>query len=74
MFPDPLHPAVVHLPIALAVVVPLLAAGCLFAIRSGAPPARAWLAVVFFQALLAGSAWLAVDTGGDQYDRGTGIR
>ena len=58
MLPDPLHPAVVHLPIALAVLVPLLAAGGLLAIRSGFLPARAWLAVALVQALLAGSAAL----------------
>src|SRR5262245_19236195 len=69
MFPDPIHPAVVHLPIALAVVVPLFAFGGLFAIRSGYLPARAWLAVVVLQVLLAGSAWLAMETGEDQYDR-----
>jgi len=69
MFPDPLHPVVVHLPIALAVVVPLFAVGGWLAIRSGYLPARAWLAAVVLQVLLAGSAWIAVDTGGDQYDR-----
>src|SRR5262245_23042680 len=69
MLPDPLHPAVVHLPIALAVIVPLIAIGGLAAIRIGSLPQRAWLAAVLLQALLAGSAWLAVHTGGDQYDR-----
>lgn len=67
--PDPLHPAVVHLPIALAVIVPLLAVGVLFAIRSGFLPARTWLVLVLLQALLAGSAWVAVETGEDQEER-----
>jgi uncharacterized membrane protein len=69
MLPDPLHPAVVHLPIALALVVPLFAAAGVLAIRSGFLPARAWLAVVLLQALLAGSAWVAVETGEDQAER-----
>ena len=42
MLPDPLHPAVVHLPIALAVLTPLLALLTLLACRRGVLPARAW--------------------------------
>jgi hypothetical protein len=61
-FPDPLHPAVVHLPIALAVLMPLLAAAWIAAIAKGFLPARAWLAVVVLQVLLGASAWLAVET------------
>ena len=41
--PDPLHPAVVHLPIALAVLIPVLAAAFVLAIATGRLPARAWL-------------------------------
>jgi len=40
--PSPLHPAVVHLPIALAVLVPAFAVAALWAIRRGARPLRAW--------------------------------
>jgi uncharacterized membrane protein len=63
MLPEPLHPAVVHLPIALAVLSPLAAIGALVAIRAGWLPRRVWVAVVALHALLAGSAWLAVETG-----------
>jgi hypothetical protein len=38
---DPLRPAVVHLPIALTLLVPVFAVGALWAIRRGAVPARA---------------------------------
>ena len=69
MLPDPLHPAVVHVPIGLSVVVPLIAAGVLLAIRRNALPARAWTLVVALQVVLAGSAWLARETGEDQHDR-----
>src|SRR5262245_17612151 len=69
MLPDPLHPAVVHLPIALAALIPLLAVLALIAISRGWLPARAWAAVVLLQALLVGSAWLAHETGEDQEER-----
>jgi len=68
MLPEPLHPAVVHLPIALAVLAPLAAVGALVAIRAGWLPRRVWVAVVALHALLAGSAWLAVGTGESQED------
>jgi uncharacterized membrane protein len=69
MLPDPLHPAVVHLPIALAVLLPLLALGALLAIRGGWLPARAWTGVVLLQLLLVGSSWLAVETGEREEER-----
>lgn len=69
MLPDPLHPAVVHFPIALAILVPLLAALVLGAIRGGIVPARGWLVVVLAQFLFAGSAWFAAETGEDQEER-----
>src|SRR5512134_3400045 len=42
MLPDPLHPAVVHFPIVLMILLPLAAAGALWAIRRGVGPAKAW--------------------------------
>jgi uncharacterized membrane protein len=69
MMPDPLHPAVVHLPIALAILVPLCAALAILSIHKGFLPARSWAAVVLLQAMLVGSTWLAVETGEDQEER-----
>jgi len=69
MLPDPLHPAVVHFPIALAALIPLFAALILLAIRSGRTPRLTWAVVVLMQALLVGSAWLALETGEDQEER-----
>jgi uncharacterized membrane protein len=63
--PNPLHPAIVHFPIALAVLVPVLVFVGLIAIHRGVP-ARSWLLVVGFGAALALSSWLAVETGEDQ--------
>ena len=69
MIPDPLHPAVVHLPIALAVVIPLLALCGVIAIQRGFLPARTWIVAVGLQVLLAGSAWLAIETGEQTEER-----
>jgi hypothetical protein len=69
MLPDPLHPAVVHLPIALAVLVPLLAVPGTLLIHGGFLPARTWGVVVLLLALLVGSGWLAIETGEDQEER-----
>jgi uncharacterized membrane protein len=46
----PLHPALVHLPIGLSVVVPMVAVALLFAVRRGALPTRSWWLVVSLQA------------------------
>jgi uncharacterized membrane protein len=67
--PDPLHPAVVHLPLALAVLIPILALVAILLIRNGFLPARAWALLVLLQALLLGSAWLAAETGEEEEDR-----
>jgi uncharacterized membrane protein len=67
--PDPLHPAVVHLPIALAVLLPAFALLAALAIRQQAVPPRTWVGVLLLQAVLVGSGWLALETGEEQEDR-----
>lgn len=69
MLPDPLHPALVHLPLALAVLTPALALLAMLAMRVGFLPARAWVAVVLLQALMLGSAWAAQETGEAEEER-----
>jgi uncharacterized membrane protein len=69
LLPDPLHPAVVHFPVALAALVPLVAALVLIAIRAGRASAASWTLVVLLQALFAASAWLAHETGHEQEER-----
>jgi len=66
---DPLHPAVVHFPVVLGFLLPLFAAGALWAIRRGAAVNRAWLFPTAIAAALALSAWVAVETGGAQSER-----
>ncbi len=63
MLPNPIHPAVVHFPIAFAFLVPIAGFAVLVALRRGVLPRRAWAAIVLLQTLLAGTAWLAVETG-----------
>jgi len=63
MLPDPLHPAIVHFPVVLAVLVPLFAVAAAWAIRRGRMPRRLWAGVAVVQLLLLGSAWVALETG-----------
>jgi len=67
--PDPLHPAVVHLPIALAAILPLFVLLGILARRLGFPPGRTWAVVVALQALLYLTASYAARTGEAQQDR-----
>jgi uncharacterized membrane protein len=69
VLPDPIHPAIVHLPVALAILLPLMAAGAFLLARHGTPIRTLWTGVVAAAALLAGSAWLAVETGEGQEER-----
>jgi len=61
--PSPLHPALVHFPIVLAVLLPFVALAALVAIAGRWLPARVWWVVVLLHGLLAGSAYLAEEIG-----------
>lgn len=63
LLPTPLHPALVHLPIALTLLLPCFALGALWAIRRGSQPLRAWGIATALFALLSASAWAATETG-----------
>jgi hypothetical protein len=69
LLPDPLHAAVVHLPMALAVLLPLAALVALVAIKRGAAPRPTWGVMVLMVALLIGSGLVAKETGEDGEDR-----
>jgi uncharacterized membrane protein len=69
LIPTPLHPAVVHLPIALAVLVPLFAIGALIAIARGAKPLASWGITTALVAALAMSSYVALETGEDQEEK-----
>lgn len=66
MIPNPLHPALVHFPIVLALLLPLVVAGALVAMKRGAPARTAWLAPVVLAFLLLVSTWVTVETGEEQ--------
>jgi len=55
----PLHPAIVHLPLGLAVLMPFIAAGFAWAVWTGRVRPRAWAAVVLLQAVLVGAGVVA---------------
>lgn len=57
------HPKVVHLPIALAVLMPLVCAGLLFAWMSDLLPRRAWIIALVLQVVLVGSSFVAMRSG-----------
>lgn len=57
------HPKLVHIPIALAVLMPLITGGLLLAWWRNWLPARAWVIAVALQAVLVGSAILALRSG-----------
>jgi len=66
----PLHPFIVHLPIALSLLMPLLAAAALLAWwRGWLPGRRLWLAVVTCQALLVVAGFAALRTGEAEEER-----
>lgn len=60
----PLHPAIVHVPLGLAFVIPALAAGFAWALWTGrVRPRGAWVVVVALQAVLLGGGLVAMNTG-----------
>jgi uncharacterized membrane protein len=69
MFGLPLHPVVVHLPIALAALMPLVAGGVLLAWALGWLDRRAWVIVAGLQLILFLSSYAAQWTGEAQEDR-----
>ena len=66
----PLHPAIVHLPLGLAFVIPALAAGFAWALwRGRVRPRGAWVAIIALQAVLLGGALVAMNTGEREEER-----
>ena len=57
------HPKVVHLPMALAVLMPFVAGGVAFAWWRGWFDRRVWVIVLLLQAALAGSGFVSMNTG-----------
>lgn len=66
--PTPLHPLIVHLPIAMTVLLPLFGLGALIALRRGARVLPVWGLATAMIALTLGSGLLAKETGEDEED------
>ncbi len=69
--PHPTHPALVHIPLGLAFVLPIVIAFLLECMRRGWMPQRTWLIVVTLEALLVGSILIAKEFG--EEDEGTAL-
>lgn len=65
----PMHPAIVHLPLGLAVLLPLIAITFCIAIWRGWLPAKSWVIVTALHLILFGSALLAMKTGEREEER-----
>ena len=65
----PLHPKLVHLPIALAALMPLLLLGLGLAIHRAWLPTRTWILAVILQALLLSGGFAARWSGEREEDR-----
>ncbi len=66
MFDLPMHPKIVHFPIALAVLMPAISFGLLVSWWRGWFPARTWWVAVVLQAILFGTAWWAMEVGEEE--------
>src|SRR5690606_866782 len=64
----PLHPKIVHLPMALAVLMPLLTGGILLAVWRGWFAQRTWTIVFALQALLFATGLVAMRSGESDED------
>ena len=65
----PLHPALVHLPLALAFIIPVLAIGLAWALWKERIRPLTWTAVVALQAVLLAAGLVAMNTGEREEDR-----
>jgi len=69
MLPNPLHPAIVHFPIVLVILLPFFAIGALWAIRRGASARKTWLIPTAVAAALTVSAFVSLRTGQAQGEK-----
>ena len=67
--PQPLHPAIVHFPIVLVLLLPAAALAAFVLVRRGHPVRASWLPVVVLAFLLSVSSLAAVRTGGEDEER-----
>ncbi len=63
MFDIPLHPAVVHVPLGIALIMPILVLGIWIAILKRWIPSRTWVFLILLQLILFGTGLLAMNAG-----------
>lgn len=68
MLPDPLHPAIVHFPVVLAVLLPFVLLATWVAMRRPGR-GRLWLIPVLLAGALTASTWVATETGETDEER-----
>lgn len=61
--PNPLHPAIVHFPIAMAFLVPLLIVVFAFMLKKNKMAPTAWLIIIGLQFILTASGYISLETG-----------
>jgi uncharacterized membrane protein len=65
----PLHPALVHLPLGLAFILPALTLGFAWAAWKNPLKRSAWILIVVLQAVLLGAGFVAMNTGEREGER-----
>ncbi len=65
----PLHPAVVHIPVGLSLILPVLALFVWTGISIKWFNNKTWLVVIFLHLILAGSTYFAFETGEDEEEK-----
>lgn len=63
MNPTPLHPLIVHLPLALVFILPVLTLLVALFIKKGQFTPQTWLVIVGLQVFMLGTAYLAMEAG-----------
>ena len=69
MLPDPLHPAVVHFPVALAIIFPLMAVLALVFIKRGSSAMNTWIPVSVLAIMVFAGTLVAKNTGEAEEDK-----
>lgn len=69
MIPNPLHPAVVHFPVVLVFLLPIVALVALWVIRRGASVKRIWAIPILVAIALSAASFFAVRTGESEEER-----
>lgn len=62
----PLHPLIVHVPLVLAGLTPIIAAYLAWQTWRGRDTRRGWLVAIALQVVIVAGAVIAIDTGGDE--------